>query len=334
MIGDLIILTLLTIIWWKLLKLKKNNFRDFIFELTIYFAVFVASIILYKVSYFLLSLVFQFELFPSIVGIFSLSFMIFYLAVRVYIILLSRKNKFTEEAREKMIQKFVGFYDHVFPNLEEFEKAVMVFAAINFVIIFTLFNSFFDAFTHQRIMNYRNSEYLDQKAEYLIKTAKGPQSGIKNLAGTLAFLRTIDPRAYEKVVSNTESFIFPDRDMGMFLGLAHMPDNYIEINRVFVAPFDSIEDDIYFASVLVHESEHLKNFRSDMGLIGNVVNYSVLSARCNPVTNYEYFTDIMRSIFMYGDEWCAQVSEVKFLRQFNIDYRENFMEYFEKGTDQ
>ncbi|MFA6096092.1 MAG: hypothetical protein WC788_00515 [Candidatus Paceibacterota bacterium] len=328
MIGDLIILTLLSIIWWKLLKLKKDNFRGFVFEFTIYLLVFAASIALYKISFFLLSLVFQFELFPSIVGVFSLSFFLLYSLVRISLIYLSRKNKFTPEARESITGGFVRFYDRIFPNIAEFEKAVRIFMAINIVIILTLFNSFFDAFTHQRILNYENSAALDEKAGYLLRTAKGPLSGIKNLSDTLDFLRAIDPRAYEKIVSNTESFVFPARDMGLFLGLAHMPDNLIEINGVFASPFDSVEDNIFFASVLVHEAEHLKNFRSDAGFVGNIVNYAILSARCNPVTNYEYFSDITRSIFMYGDEWCAQVSEVKFFRQFNVDYRSDWMRNF------
>jgi len=34
---------------------------------------------------------------------------------------------------------------------------------------------------------------------------------------------------------------------------------------------------------------------------------------------------------MFGDEWCAQVSEVKFYRQFNINYKEDWMKHFENN---
>ena len=80
---------------------------------------------------------------------------------------------------------------------------------------------------------------------------------------------------------------------------------------------------------MVHESEHLKNFREESGFIVNLLNYAYLKVRCNPINNYQYLShpgDIFQG---YGDEWCAEISEVKFLKQFNIDYKEYWMKYFE-----
>jgi hypothetical protein len=186
-----------------------------------------------------------------------------------------------------------------------------------------------DVFTHQKILNYENSASLDAKAEKLIKDAQGSDQARKNLSETIHFLKVVDPKVYEKIVKNTNSFVFSSKKMMPILAMAHMPEDYIEIDPTFSKPFDSLEDRIYFASILVHEAEHLKNFRDDSGLITNTLNYALLSVKCNPLTNYQYFSDIRRSIFMFGDEWCAQVSEVKFFRQFNIDYKENWMKNFE-----
>lgn len=329
MIGDLILIFVFVIIWRRILKLKKDNFRGFVFEITIYLAVFLLTLIFYKFSYFLLSFVFDFGLFPSITGIFAFSFILIYLGVRFFVYYLEKKDRLSLDRKEKLIDKEADFYDFFIHGMEDFQKAFTIFFAINLIIIFTLLNSFVDVFTHQKILNYENNQTINVKAEKLIKTAQGSSSAIKNLEETLDFLRVVDPRAYEKIVKNTSNFVFSAGSMKPVLALAHVSENYIEIDPVFSEPFNSIEDEVYFASVLIHESEHLKNFREDEGFIVNILNYALLSAKCNPLTNYQYFSDIRRSIFMYGDEWCAQVSEVKFLRQFNIDYKENWMKNFE-----
>ncbi|MCK5490962.1 MAG: hypothetical protein KAI67_03900 [Candidatus Pacebacteria bacterium] len=329
MIGDLILIFIFAIIWWKILKLKKENFREFIFELSIYISVFVITIILYKFSSFLLSFVFDFGLFPSIVGVFALNFMIIYLSIRFFIYYLSKKNKLTLEKREKIIRSEIKLIEFILHSFEDFQKAFVIFFTINLIIIFTLLNSVVDVFTHQKILNYENSQKIDIRAEKLISNTKGSAQGRDNLSETIHFLRIVDPRAYEKIVENTNSFVFSSRSMMPVLAMAHMPDDYIEIDPIFAKPFNSLEDKIYFASLLVHESEHLKNFRHDGGLIGNALNYALLAVKCNPLTNYQYFSDIRRSMFMFGDEWCAQVSEVKFYRQFNINYKEDWIKHFE-----
>lgn len=329
MIGDLILIFIFAIIWQKIIKLKKTDFREFIFETSIYLAVFCLNLVLYKFSSSALSLIFDFGLFPSIVGIFALSFIILYITIRFVIFYIFKKRHWTFEKREKIIDKEIGFLDFFIHSMEDFQKAFMIFFVINLVIIFTLLNSFVDVFTHQKILNYENSRALDIKAENLIKNTQGSDQGRKNLSETLHFLRTVDPKAYEKIANNTNQFVFSARNMKPILAMAHMPANYIEIDPAFSKPFNSLEDKIYFASILIHESEHLKNFRSDGGLIVNSLNYALLSIKCNPLTNYQYFSDIRRSIFIFGDEWCAQVSEVKFFRQFNVDYKENWMKHFE-----
>jgi len=99
MIGDLILIFIFAIIWQRIIKLKKENFREFIFELSIYFSVFAITIIFYKFTSFLLSFIFDFGLFPSIVGVFALNFMIIYLPVRFLVYYLTKKNKFTLEKK-------------------------------------------------------------------------------------------------------------------------------------------------------------------------------------------------------------------------------------------
>ncbi len=329
MIGDLILIFIFSVVWWRILKLKKENFREFVFEITIYFIAFAFTLIFYKFSCFLLSFVFDFGLFPSIVGIFALSFTLVYIPVRFIIYYLFRKKRLSLEAKEKAIDKFTKFYEFIIPYYDDFQKAFVIFFAINLIIIFTLLNSFVDVFTRQKILNYENSASLDTKAESLIKSAQGSNQARKNLSETIHFLKIVDPKAYEKIVGNTNSFVFSSRNMKPILAMAHMPDDYIEIDPTFSKPFNSLEDEIYFASILVHEAEHLKNFRDDGGFITNSLNYALLSVKCNPLTNFQYFSDIRRSIFMFGDEWCAQVSEVKFFRQFNVDYKENWMKNFE-----
>ena len=329
MIGDLILIFIFVVIWQRIIKLRKTNFREFIFEFSIYLAVFCLSLILYKFSSFALSLIFDFGLFPSIVGIFALSFIIFYVIARFSVYYFFKKKHWTVKKREKIIDKEIGFFDFFIRSMEDFQKAFIIFFVINLVIIFTLLNSFVDVFTHQKILNYENNKNINIKAESLIKNAKGSSSAIKNLEETLDFLSVVNPRAHEKIVKNTNEFVFSSRNMRPVLAMAHMPANYIEIDPIFSKPFNSVEDKIYFASILVHEAEHLKNFKPNGGLIVNIPNYAYLSLKCNPLTNYQYFTDIRRSIFIFGDEWCAQVSEVKFLRQFNVDYKGDWIKHFE-----
>ena len=327
MIGDLILIFIFVVIWQRIIKLRKTNFREFIFEFSIYLAVFCLSLILYKFSSFALSLIFDFGLFPSIVGIFALSFIIFYVIARFSVYYFFKKKHWTVEKREKIIDKEMSFFDFFIHSMEDFQKAFIIFFAINLVIIFTLLNSFVDVFTHQKILNYENNETLDIKAERMISNTKSDINFKNNLRQTLKLLKTVDPRAYEKIIENTNHLVVSSKSTP--IAFARCSDGGIVFASIFAKPFNSLEDQIYFATIMVHEAEHLKNYREDSGFIVNSLNYAYLGIRCNPLTNYQYFADIRRSIFMYADEWCAQVSEVKFTRQFNIDYDASFMEHFE-----
>jgi len=334
MIGDLILIFVFAVIWQRIIKLRKTDFREFIFELSIYFAVFCLNLILYKFSSSALSLIFDFGLFPSIVGVFALSFIIFYAIIRFFVYYLFKKKYLSIEKREKIINKEISFFDFFIHSMEDFQKAFTIFFVINLVIIFTLLNSFVDVFTHQRILTYENNKALDAKVERMIVNAKGNESFKNNLRQTFKFLRTVDPRAYEKIIKHTDSFIVSKnipRNLPTpnFLAYASFPEMSITFKPIFAKPFNSLEDQIYFSMLMVHEAEHLKNFKEESGFIVNSLNYAYLKLRCNPITNYQYFSDIRRSHHMYGDEWCAQISEVKFMKQFNIDYEKYWMKYFE-----
>jgi hypothetical protein len=292
------------------------------------------NLILYKFFSFALSLIFDFGLFPSIVGIFALSFIILYVITRFFVYYIFKKKHLSFEKREKIIDKEMGFFDFFIHSMEDFQKAFMIFFAVNLVIIFTLLNSFVDVFTHQKILNYENNKTLDIKAERMINNTESDADFKNNLRQTLKFLKTVDPRAYEKIIKNTNSFIIskdiprnlPAND---FLAYASFPAMSITFKPIFTKPFNSLEDQIYFSMLMVHEAEHLKNYREDSGFIANSSNYVYLKMKCNPITNYQYFSNVKRAHHMYGDEWCAQISEVKFLKQFNIDYKEYWMKHFE-----
>ena len=328
MIGDLILIFVFAIIWQRILKLKKENFREFIFELSIYFVVFCLNLILYKFSFSALSLVFDFGLFPSIVGVFALSFIIFYAIIRFLIYYIFKKKYLSSEKREKIINKEISFFDFFIHSVEDFQKAFIIFFVINLVIIFTLLNSFVDVFTHQRILNYENSKTLDVKAERMIINAEGDDNFKNNLRQTLKFLKIVDPRAYKKIVEHTDSFVISPKNISM-LAFAQCSDGTIVFAPIFAKPFNSLEDQIYFSMLMVHESEHLKNYMENSGFVVNSLNYVYLKIRCNPITNYQYLSHPGDIIQGYGDEWCAEVSEVKFLKQFNVDYKEYWMKYFE-----
>lgn len=329
MVGDLIFIFIFAIIWMKLIKLKRNNFREFICEFFIYFVIFCFVLIFYKFLYEFLSAFFDFGLFPSVVGVFCLSFVSLYLPARSLIFIASRKGFISFEFKEKTIDQIIKFADFLIPSMQDFEKAFMVFFAINLVIIASLFNSLADVFTNQKILSYKVSAQTQQRADRLTENTEGSGQAINNLSKTLAFLKATDPKAYEKVISNTERFIFSRTSISPALAKAQIPQNYIIIDPVFDKPFNSLEDEIYFATILVHETEHIKNLKDNDGFMGAALNESVLKLKCNPITNYQYFSNTLRAIYMYNDEWCAQISEVKFLRQFNVDYTENFMKYFE-----
>ena len=335
MIGDLILIFIFAIIWQRILKLRRTNFREFIFELSIYLPVFCLNLILFKFSSFVFSLIFDFGLFPSIVGIFALSFIVLYITVRFFVYYVFKKKHLSSEKREKIINKEIGFFDFFIHSAEDFQKAFIIFFLINLVIIFTLLNSFVDVFMHQRILNYENSRALDIKIERMINSTKSNESFKDNLRQTFKFLRTVDPRAYEKIVKHTDSFVvssnipsnLPTSD---FVAYASLPAMSITFKPIFAKPFDSLDDQIYFSMLMVHEAEHLKNFRENSGFVINSLNYIYLKIRCNPITNYQYFSNIRGAQHMYGDEWCAQISEVKFLKQFNIHYKEyHWMKHFE-----
>ena len=335
MIGDLILIFIFVIIWQRILKLRKTNFREFIFELSIYLAVFCLNLISYKFSSFALSLIFDFGLFPSIIGIFALNFIILYITVRFSVYYIFKKKHLSIEKREKIINKEVGFFDFFIHSMEDFQKAFTIFFAINLIIVFTLLNSFIDVFTHQKILNYENNRALDIKAESMINDTKSNMDFRNNLRQTFKFLKTVDPRAYEKIIKHTNSFVvsqnipsnLPTSD---FLAYASYPMMSITFKPIFTRPFNSLDDQIYFSMLMVHEAEHLKNYRENSGFFVNSFNYIYLKIRCNPITNYQYFSDIRSAQHMYSDEWCAQISEVKFLKQFNINYKEYYwMKHFE-----
>ena len=120
MIGDLILIFIFAIIWQRILPLKKENFREFVFELSIYFVVFCLNLILYKFSYFALSLVFDFGLFPSIVGVFALSFIVFYAIIRFLIYYLFKKKHLSAEKRERIINKETSFFNFFIHSTKDF----------------------------------------------------------------------------------------------------------------------------------------------------------------------------------------------------------------------
>lgn len=334
MIGDLILIFIFVIIWQRIIKLRKTDFREFIFELSIYLPVFCLNLILYKFTSLSLSYIFDVGLFPSIVGIFALSFIIIYIIVRFSVYYFFKKKHLSFERREKIIDKEVGFFNFFIHSMKDFQKAFTIFFVINLVIIFTLLNSFVDVFTHQKILNYENDRALDIKAERMINNTKNGADFKNNLQQTLKFLKTVDPRAYEKIIKHTNSFVISKdipRNLSTsdFIAYASLPEMSITFKPIFTKPFNSLDDQIYFATIMVHEAEHLKNYREGSSFFVNSLNYACLKIKCNPVTNYQYFVNIRRAQHMYADEWCAQISEVKFIRQFNIDYSGSFMEYFE-----
>ena len=274
MIGDLILIFIFVVIWQKIIKLRKTNFREFIFELSIYLAVFCLNLILYKFSSLLLSFIFDFGLFPSIVGIFALSFIIFYVIARFFVYYFFKKKHWTVEKREKIIDKEMSFFDFFIHSMEDFQKVFIIFFAINLVIIFTLLNSFVDVFTHQKILNYENNETLDIKAERMISNTKSDINFKNNLRQTLKLLKTVDPRAYEKIIENTNHLVVSSESTP--IAFAQCSDGGIVFASIFAKPFNSLEDQIYFATIMVHEAEHLKNYREDSGFIVNSLNYAYL----------------------------------------------------------
>jgi len=240
MIGDLILIFIFVIIWKRILGLKKTNFREFIFEITIYLGVFVFALVFYKTSYFLLSFIFDFGLFPSIVGVFALSFILIYGAVKFVIYYLRKRGRLSEELREKIINKLIEFYESIIKSERDFEKAFMIFFVINAVVILTLFNSLIDVFTHQKILRYEVDQKLRAREESLVGSVEGPPSARNNIKETLEFLRIVDPRAYEKIVKNTTRFVFSSQSISPILATAHLPESYIEIDPIFSKPFNSL----------------------------------------------------------------------------------------------
>jgi amino acid transporter len=112
MIGDLILIFIFVVIWRRILKLKKNNFREFVFEITIYLAAFLLTLIFYKFSFLLLSFVFDFGLFPSIIGIFSLSFIMLYISIRFIIYL--KKIAYLLKLRKRRLTNSRNFTNLLF----------------------------------------------------------------------------------------------------------------------------------------------------------------------------------------------------------------------------
>lgn len=326
MIGDLISILFLVIIWVKILKIKKNDFSRFLLEITIYFFAFIATLLGYKLFFGINRFFFPEELFPSIVGIFAAMLVFIYILFKFVIFLINKKRP-AWEIESKIYNIPVRVLNFINPTDRDFQKVFIIFVAINFIIIGSLFNSLADAFSVKKKL-YVDRGFQDSliaKEQRLINQMPDNENLKYNAAKAIEFIRLTNPYYYRQIIDNTDSM-----EMGSENGpLAYAnPSNYsITLNPKYAEKrYDSIKEYLALGTIIVHESRHLKDFKAIddgkgfnfLAYFGGEVYFKII---CNPITNYENFLHVFRATSAAYDEWCAQIEEVKFMRMYNIDYK-------------
>jgi len=331
MIGDLISILFLVIIWVKILKIKKNDFSRFLLEITIYFFAFIVTLLGYKLFFGINRFFFPEELFPSIVGVFAITLVIIYILFKLAIFLVNKKRP-AWEIENKIYAVPVQILDFINPTDQDFQKVFMIFFIINFIIAGTLLSSLADAFAVKKKLYIDRSfeNELMVKEQNLLKTVSGNDNFKFNMAKSLEFVRLTNPYYYQQIIENTDHLAISEAGMGMALANAN-PNNYtITFDSKYGAKrYDNPTDYLALSTILVHESQHLKDFKlidkgtgyNPLYYIGGGIYFKLV---CNPVTNYENFSQIFRAVEETTyDEWCAQIEETKFSRMYNIDYENN-----------
>lgn len=338
MIGDLISILFLVIIWIRLLKLKKDNYGLFLADLFLYFFVFVFSLLFYKLFFNLSISIFPEEIYPSIMGIFAAALVFTFVSLKIIIFLLDKKRP-NWKITEKIHSLTVNIFSFINPSPRDFNKVFTAFVLINIIIVVALFNSVFDVFTNKKklFVDKKEQAILLAKEDDLAGAILGNDDFVYNIKKAIELLRLTSPYYYRQVVSNTEKIVLSDRNEQLAKAYASSKDYSITFNASFGGKrYNEIKDFLVLGSILVHESQHLKDYRlisgkngfSFAGYIGGNVYFKLV---CNPVTNYENFVQVARAASTSYDEWCAQIEEVKFLRMYNLDYKKEMAEFFEEN---
>lgn len=340
MIGDLISILFLFIIWVRILKIKKNDFSRFLLEITIYFLAFIVTLLGYKIFFGINRFFFPEELFPSIVGVFAITLVIIYILFKLAIFLVNKKRP-AWEVESKIYNIPVGIINFINPTDQDFQKVFMIFAVVNFIIIGMLASGIPDAFSFKKRL-YLGEQFrpeLLSKENIILSNISGNKNFKYNIARAVELIRITNPYYYEQVIENTDHIAISGTDMGMALANAN-PNNYtITFDPKYgVRRYEKIKEQLALGTILVHESQHLKDFKMiDNGKGFNFLAYfgggAYFQLVCNPVTNYENFSQIFRAAMeVTYDEWCAQIEEVKFTRMYNVDYKNDaeFREIFSK----
>ncbi len=331
MIGDLISILFLVIIWVKILKARKNDFPKFLLEITIYFFAFITTLLGYKLFFGVNRYFFPEELYPSIVGVFAITLVSIYVLFKLAILLINKKRP-AWEIESKIYNIPAGILNFINPTDRDFQKFIMIFAAVNFIIIGMLLSGLPDAFSFKKkLYADRNLEngFL-AKENKLINTIFGNENFKYNMAKSLEFVRLTNPYYHRQIVENTDYLAISSTSMSMALASAN-PNNFTITfdSKYGIKKYETITEYLALSTILVHESQHLKDFRmiksedgfnTLVGYIGGELYFKII---CNPVTNYENFRQIIRATSMSFDEWCAQIEETKFFRMYNIDYENN-----------
>ncbi|MBU4580705.1 hypothetical protein KKB43_06890 [Patescibacteria group bacterium] len=313
------------------MKIKKTDFSRFLLEITVYFIAFIVTLLGYKLFFGINRFFFPEELYPSIVGVFASTLVLIYILFKFAILLINKKRP-AWEIENKIYAIPVKALDFINPTDQDFQKFFMIFVVVNFIIIGALLSGLPDAFSFKKKLYVDRSfeNELLAKENKLINTISGNENFKYNMAKSLEFVRLTNPHYHQQIVENTDHLAISDTSMSMALASAN-PNNFtITFDTKYgIRKYETITEYLALSTILVHESQHLKDFRmikSDDGfntLIGYLGGELYFKIICNPVTNYENFRQIMRATSMSFDEWCAQIEETKFFRMYNIDYENN-----------
>lgn len=328
MIGDLISILFLVIIWVKILKAKKNDFPRFLLEITIYFLAFITTLLGYKVFFGINRFFFPEELYPSIVGVFAATLVVVYILFKFAIFVINKKRP-TWEIESRIYNIPIGILNFINPTDRDFQKFIMIFAAVNFIIIGMLLSGLPDAFSFKKKLYVDRSfeNELLAKENKLISEISGNENFKYNMEKSLEFVRLTNPHYHRQIVENTDRLAISSTSMSMALASAN-PNNFTITfdSKYGIKKYETITEYLALSAILVHESQHLKDFRmikskdgfnTLVGYLGGELYFKII---CNPVTNYENFRQIIRATSMSFDEWCAQIEETKFFRMYNTDY--------------
>lgn len=219
-------------------------------------------------------------------------------------------NEYLKIFAEQRKKNRLKFFLNKFKNNRHIKKVAIIF----FIIL--PFFIFYKVLIVQPTYSDKETKINGKKFEILIKNTGQFES---KFIGAIKILKQ-HPRFYKKVVNNIDEIkiesICPYMCVTHYLSLNNIWDLIISPKYIGKIPLsinpksiNVYDTDYKFASVLVHEADHIEYLRS--GKLRKIA----LMIKCNPATNFHISIDSMVPTIIHRIspmEICAQKEQIKF----------------------